>query len=193
MGHGRMREKEKEDAYRIMRLAASEARVMRGQKGEAECRESMHVHIVAAGIRKGEGRREDVEKVQRDVRRRDRYAGVYGSRPYDSGPSWLPPSHPLQLVPLSSSSSCFFPSFCYSLVYVPLMGPTRAPNPPRSSRGRLSRASFGESFRLCDNWLPHRVESNRVESRRVKSSRRQRRDPPAFNERHFSSFSIQPV
>lgn len=87
MGHGRMREKEKEDAYRIMRLAAGEARVMRGQKGEAECRESMHVHIVAAGIRKGEGRREDVEKVQRDVRRRDRYAGVYGSRPYDSGPS----------------------------------------------------------------------------------------------------------
>lgn len=146
MGHGRMREKEKEDAYRIMRLAAGEARVTRGQKGEAECRESMHVHIVAAGIRKGEGRREDVEKVQRDVRRRDRYAGVYGSRPYDSGPSWLPPSHPLQLVPLSSSSSCFFflpfvtPS--YTFLSWDLHGPRIPPFFPWTTLSRLVRGEF---------------------------------------------------
>lgn len=28
--------------------------------------------------------------------------------------------------------------------------------PPFFTRRRLSRLSFGESFRLCDNWLPHR-------------------------------------
>lgn len=43
--------------------------------------------------------------------------------------------------------------------------------------------AFGKSFRLCDNWLPHRAESPAGP----------RCDPPAFNERHFSSFSIQPV
>lgn len=170
MGHGRMREKEKEDAYRIMRLAAGEARVMRGQKGEAECRESMHVHIVAAGIRKGEGRREDVEKVQRDVRRRDRYAGVYGSRPYDSGPSWLS-------LPPTRSNSCpflrlrlvFFLSFCYSLVYVPLMGPTRAPNPPVLP---VDDSLAPRSGRVSDCVITgSHTESSRIEWSRGESSR----------------------
>lgn len=146
MGHGRMREKEKEDAYRIMRLAAGEARVMRGQKREAECRESMHVHIVAAGIRKGEGRREDVEKVQRDVRRRDRYAGVYGSRPYDSGPSWLS-------LPPTRSNSCpflrlrlvFFLLFVtpsYTFLSWDLHGPRIPPFFPWTTLSRLVRGEF---------------------------------------------------
>lgn len=142
MGHGRMREKEKEDAYRIMRLAAGEARVMRGQKGEAECRESMHVHIVAAGIRKGEGRREDVEKVQRDVRRRDRYAGVYGSRPYDSGPSWLPaPTR----APFFVFVLFFFLPFVtssYTFLSWDLHGPRIPPFFPWTTLSRLVRGEF---------------------------------------------------
>lgn len=152
----------------------------------------MHVRIVAVGIRKSEP-----EICRRSPKGRSSQRSLCGCL-------WLVPirfgfllasllSLPSQPLQTRTPFFVLFLSFsCYSLIYVSLVGPKRASN-PSSPRKRLSRASFGKSFRLCDNWLPHRVESNRVESRRVKSSRRQRRDPPAFNERHFSSFSIQPV
>lgn len=69
--------RERETPYRIMR----EERKKERERGR---RKYMHVRIVTAGIRKWGGGRG--RSPQRDVRRRDRYAGVYGSRPLRFGP-----------------------------------------------------------------------------------------------------------
>lgn len=99
----------------------------------------MHVRIMTTGIRKWDGGRR--RSPQRDVRRRDRYAGVYGSRPLCFGPLLRAPSFLLLLCAFLARS----PHEHQNILTVPL-----------HEKKTLSRFSFGKSFRLCDNWLPHR-------------------------------------
>lgn len=63
----------------------------------------------------------------------------------------------------------FFPSFCYSLVYVPLMGPTRAPNPPVLP---VDDSLAPRSGRVSDCVITgSHTESSRIEWSRGESSR----------------------
>lgn len=105
----------------------------------------MHVHIVAVGIRKWGGGRE--RSPQRDVRRRDRYAGVYGSRPLDSGLPCMPP--------------CFFVAPSRVLRTKPIWA---SKHPCRSPfiREEDSLASLvREEFQIVDNWLSYQSQSLR--------------------------------
>jgi len=125
-------------------------------------RKYMHVTV---GIRKWGGGRG--RSPQRDVRRRDRYAGVYGSRP-------------LRFGPLLRAPFFFFCSFTRSS-HETHIGTLEHHCPP--SREEDSLASRSGRVSDCVITGSHTGAESLVG----------RRDPPAFNERHFSSFSIQPV
>lgn len=152
--------RERETPYCIMR----EERKKERERGR---RKYMHVRIVTAGIRKWGGGRG--RSPQRDVRRRDRYAGVYGSRPLRFGPLFF-----LLLLRAFLARS---PHGHRNVLTVPL---------PRRKKKTLFASRFGGRVSDCVITGSHTG---------AESPRRSvgRRDPPAFNERHFSSFPIQPV